>query len=150
MEITTPRHARLTTLLGFLSMILVWGSFTVVAKIGTEHAPPLFFSSTRFLLAFCLMIPIVLIQRKKLWITFKQHRQISVVSLFLVGIPASLFFASVPYAPVSVLILMWSTTPIFTAIFNRNGVGEVRGWMLMASLVVGSIGILIVLLGHVP
>lgn len=131
-------------------MVLLWGSFPVVAKIGAEHAPPLLLSSARFLLAFCLMVLIAVGQRKKLWITRRQHWQIFLVSLFMVGIPASLFFASLTYAPVSVLTLMWATTPIFTALFNVRGAGEVRGWRLLASLLIGAIGIAIVLMGRVP
>ncbi len=131
-------------------MVLIWGSFPVVAKIGSEQVPPLFLSSMRFLLAFCLMAPLVLIQRKKLWISRRHHLQIFLISLFMVGIPASLFFASIPYAPVGVLTLMWSTTPIFTAIFNLNGAGEARGWRLLASLAIGTLGIVIVLVGHIP
>ncbi len=131
-------------------MVLLWGSFPVAAKIGTEHTPPLLLSSARFLLAFCLMVLIVFIQRKKLWLTPRQHWQIFLVSLFMVGIPASLFFASLPYAPVGVLTLMWATTPIFTALFNVKGAGEVRGWRLLVSLLIGAVGIAIVLIGHIP
>lgn len=148
---TTEQHnPRSITLLGFVLMVLLWGSFPVAAKIGAEHVPPLLLSSVRFLLAFCLMALIVFIQRKKLWITLGQHWRIFLVSLFMVGIPASIFFASLPYAPVGVLTLMWATTPIFTAIFNVRGAGEVRGWRLLASLLVGAVGIAIVLMGRVP
>lgn len=148
---TTGQHSpRSITPLGFILMVLLWGSFPVAAKIGTEHVPPLLLSSARFLLASGLMTLIVFIQRKKLWITRRQHWQVFLVSLFMVGIPASLFFASLPYAPVGVLTLMWATTPIFTAIFNVRGAGEVRGWRLLASLLIGAVGIVIVLMGRVP
>ncbi len=150
MHIISPSNARLSTLLGFIAMVLVWGSFPVAARIGVEYAPPLLFSGTRFLLAACLMGLLAFIQRKRLWITRKQHQQVFVVSLFMVGVPSSIFFAAAPYAPIGVLTLMWATTPIFTAIFNLRGAGEARGWRLIASLVVGFIGILIVLLGRLP
>lgn len=152
MQTPTTRQdsLRSMTLLSFVSMVLLWGSFPIVAKIGAEHVPPLFLSSTRFLLAFCVMALIVFTQRQKLSITRRQHWQIFLVSLFMVGIPASIFFASLPYAPVGVLTLMWATTPIFTAIFNVRGTGEVRGWRLLASLLIGAVGIAIVLIGRVP
>lgn len=150
--VTTPARsrARLATLLGFLALILVWGSFPVAAKIGVENAPPLLLSGARFCLAFVIMAAIMLMRRKSLRITARQHLQICGVSLCMVGIPSSIFFASAPYAPVGVLTLMWSMSPIFTALFNLGGYGELRGWRLPVSLCVGAIGVLIVLLGHIP
>jgi drug/metabolite transporter (DMT)-like permease len=68
----------------------------------------------------------------------------------MVGIPGSIFFAATPYAPVGVLTVMWSTTPIFTSIFTVRDAGEVHGWKLVSSLSIGLLGILIVLLGHIP
>jgi drug/metabolite transporter (DMT)-like permease len=146
----TRQYTRLTTLLGFIAMILIWGSFPVAVKIGVQHAPPLLFSGVRFLLAFLIMAVVAWTQREQLWLTRKQHLQILFMSLLMVGIPSSIFFAATPYAPVGVLTLMWATTPIYTALFNLRGVGEVRGWRLMVSLMIGFIGILTVLLGHIP
>ena len=68
----------------------------------------------------------------------------------MVGIPSSIFFAAAPYAPVSVLTIMWSTTPIFTALFAMRDTGEVGGWKLLVSLLIGPCGVLIVLLGRIP
>jgi drug/metabolite transporter (DMT)-like permease len=147
---TTSSASRLIILLNFVAMVLVWGSFPVAAKIGVEHAPPLLLSGVRFSLAFSIMASIVLIQRKKLSITWRQHLQVCIISLLMVGIPGSIFFAATPYAPVGVLIVMWSTTPIFTSIFTLRDAGEVHGWKLVGSLSIGLLGVLIVLLGHLP
>lgn len=147
---TTQRGARLVSLLGFVLLVLIWGSFPVAAKLGEQNAPPLLFFSARFLIATGLMALMARMQRKKLRITRRQHLHICVVSLFLVGIPAAIFSVSIPYAPAGVLTLMWATSPIFTSLFNVGGAGEVRGWRLFASLVIGAFGILIVLLGHIP
>ncbi len=146
----TRRNTRLTTFVGFIVMVLIWGSFPVATKIGIQHAPPLLLSSTRFTLAFVVLAVIIRLQRKRLWISAKQHWHIFVVSLFMVSIPSSIFFASTPYAPVSVLTLLWAPTPIFTVLFNIRGSGEAHGWRLFASLCVGAIGVLIVLVGHIP
>jgi drug/metabolite transporter (DMT)-like permease len=144
------RRQRLITLLGFLVIVLIWGSFPVAAKIGVEHAPPLLLSGMRFCLAFCILASFTLAQRKSLRISVKQHIQIFGVSLCMVGLPSSIFFAAAPYAPVGILTLMWSTSPIFTALFNFGGKGEARGMRLLYSLLLGTLGILIVLLGHIP
>ena len=147
---TTSSASRLIILFNFVAMVLVWGSFPVAAKIGVEHAPPLLLSGVRFSLAFSIMASIVLIQRKKLSITWRQHLQVCIISLLMVGIPGSIFFAATPYAPVGVLTVMWSTTPIFTSIFTLRDAGEVHGWKLVGSLSIGLLGVLIVLLGHIP
>ncbi len=144
------RQQRLITLLGFIVVVLIWGSFPVAAKIGVEHAPPLLLSGMRFCLAFCILATIALARRKSLRISAKQHLQIFGVALCMVSLPSSIFFAAAPYAPVGILTLMSSTTPIFTAIFNFGGKGEAHGIRLLYSLVLGCIGILIVLLGHIP
>jgi drug/metabolite transporter (DMT)-like permease len=147
---TTQSASRLVILLNFAVMVLVWGSFPVAAKIGVEHAPPLLLSGVRFSIAFCIMASIVLVQRKKLSMTWRQHVQVCVISLLMVGIPGSIFFAATPYAPVGVLTVMWSTTPIFTSIFTLRDAGEVHGWKLVGSLSIGLLGVLIVLLGRIP
>ncbi len=147
-KLSTQR--RLVTVLGFVAIVFIWGSFPVAAKFGVEQTPPLFLSSMRFLLAFLIMLPIVFIQRTHLWITPKQHLQVFLISLFMVGLPSSIFFAAAPYAPIGVLTLMWSTTPLFTSLFNLGGVGEARGWKLLVSLLVGLLGIGTVLLGRLP
>jgi drug/metabolite transporter (DMT)-like permease len=147
---TTARDARLVILFNYIAMVLVWGSFPVAAKIGVEHAPPLLLSGVRFCIACCIMVPIAFIQRKNLWIRRPQHLHVLLVALLMVGIPSSIFFVSALYAPVSVLTIMWSTTPIFTSIFSVRDAGEVRGWKLTASLIIGLTGVLIVLLGRIP
>lgn len=153
--VTTPvaqnaRTPRLLTLLGFLAIVLIWGSFPVAAKIGVTETPPLLLSSTRFLLASFLLAPVALIQRKRLKVTLRQHIQILIVSLFMIGIPSTIFFAAAPYGSIGVLTLMWSTTPLFTALFNLGGKGEAHGWRLILSLCIGLLGIIIVILGHIP
>lgn len=144
------RDPRFASLLGFVVMVLLWGSFPVVAKIGVAYVPPLLLSGMRFSLAFCIMAVIVLAQRKTLALTRRQHAQVFLISLLMVGIPSSIFFASTPYAPAGVLTLMWSTTPIFTSLFSIGVTGEARGWRLLSSLCLGTLGILIVLLGRIP
>lgn len=144
------RDSRFVSLLGFIVMVLLWGSFPVVAKIGVAYAPPLLLSGTRFCLAFCIMATIAIAMRKRLAMSWRQHAQVLLISLLMVAIPSSIFFAAAPYAPAGVLTLMWSTTPLFTSLFNIGGAGEVRGWRLAISLCIGLTGILVVLLGRVP
>ncbi|HVB74574.1 MAG TPA: EamA family transporter [Ktedonobacteraceae bacterium] len=146
----TQRKSSLIVVFNYVVMVLIWGSFPVVTKIGVQHAPPLLLSGMRFTLAFLIMAPFAYWQSKKLWITRRQHARVLIISLLMVGIPSSIFFAATPHAPVSVLTIMWSTTPIFTALFSIRDAGEVRGWKLPVSLLLGLTGVLIVLLGRVP
>lgn len=148
MELTQSKRPLIIT--NYALMVLLWGSFPVAAKIGVEHAPPLLISGLRFSLAFVIMAPIAYWQSKKLWINWRQHLRVLVISLLMVGIPGSIFFAATPYAPVSVLTIMWSTTPIFTALYAMRDRGEARGWKLAVSLLIGLAGVLIVLLGRLP
>lgn len=144
------KQARLVTISGFIALILVWGSFPVAVRIGVEHAPPLLLSGVRFVLAFVIMIGVALFQRKRLCLPWRQHLQIFSISMLMVGIPGSVFFSAALYAPVSILTVMWSTAPLFTALFTARETGEVRGWRLPVSLCVGLLGVLIVLLGRLP
>lgn len=146
----TRKQARTITLCAFLTLVLVWGSFPVAAKIGVEHAPPLLLSGVRFFLAFVIMAGIALFQRKRLRLPWRQHLQILSISTLMVGIPGSIFFAAAPYAPVSILTIMWATTPIFAALFTAREVGELRGWRLLLSLCTGLLGTLLVLSGRLP
>lgn len=146
----SQRKSTLVVAANYALMVLLWGSFPVAAKIGVEHAPPLLISGLRFSLAFLIMAPLAFWQDHKLWIPWRQHARVLVISLLMVAIPSSIFFVATPHAPVSVLTIMWSTTPIFTAIFALRDRGEVHGWKLLVSLAIGLSGVLIVLLGRVP
>jgi drug/metabolite transporter (DMT)-like permease len=147
---TTRSNTSLLILFNYVAMVLVWGSFPVAARIGVEHAPPLLLSGVRFSIAFAIMAPLALLQRKKLLITTRQHLQVFLIALLMVAIPSSIFFVSTLYAPVGVLTIMWSTTPIFTAIFTVRDAGEAHGWKLVGSLALGVLGVLIVLIGRIP
>ena len=146
----SQHNVSLLILFNYCVMVLIWGSFPVAAKIGVEHAPPLLLSGVRFSLAFAIMAPFAILQRNKLLIPGKQHVQVLLISLLMVAIPSSIFFISTQYAPVGVLTIMWSVTPIFTALFTMREAGEVHGWKLIISLALGLTGALIVLLGHIP
>jgi drug/metabolite transporter (DMT)-like permease len=147
---STQHNSKLVVISNYALMVLFWGSFPVATKIAVQHAPPLLIAGLRFTLAFMIMAPLAHWQSKKLWISWRQHARVLVISLLMVAIPGSIFFAATPYAPVSVLTIMWSTTPIFTALFAMRDSGEARGWKLLASLLVGIFGVLIVLFGRVP
>jgi drug/metabolite transporter (DMT)-like permease len=147
---STQRNTSLLIVFNYIAMVLIWGSFPVAAKIGVENAPPLLLSGVRFSLAFAIMAPLALLQRNKLLIDRKQHLNVFLISLLMVAIPSSVFFISTLYAPVGVLTIMWSATPIFTALFTMRDKGEVRGRKLITSLALGLIGVVVVLLGHVP
>ena len=137
------RSASLLILFNYCAMVLIWGSFPVAARIGVEHAPPLLLSGVRFCLAFAIMAPLALLQRNKLLIARKQHLNVFFISLLMVALPSSIFFIATLYAPVSVLTIMWSVTPIFTALFTMRDKGEVHGWKLFVSLVLGLSGALL-------
>ena len=144
------RNASLLIVFNYCVLVLIWGSFPIAAKIGVENAPPLLLSGVRFSLAFAIMAPLAILQRNKLSISRQQHLQILLISLLMVAIPSSIFFISTQFAPVGVLTIMWSVTPIFTALFIMREAGEVHGWKLIISLSLGLAGALIVLLGHIP
>lgn len=144
------RRDRFVVLAAFVLAVLIWGSFPPAAKLGVEHAPPLLLSGVRFMLAFVIMVGVAIFQRKRLRVPWRQHLQVLWILLLMVGIPGAIFFSAVPYAPVSVLTIMWSTTPIFTSLFTAREAGEVRGWRLVISLCVGLLGVLTVLLGRLP
>jgi drug/metabolite transporter (DMT)-like permease len=144
------RNASLLVVFNYCAMALFWGSFPIAAKIGVEHAPPLLLSGVRFSLAFAIMAPLAIMQHNKLSISRKQHLNVFLISLLMVAIPSSIFFISAQFAPVGVLTIMWSVTPIFTALFTMRESGEVHGWKLIFSLTLGLTGALIVLLGHIP
>src|SRR5579885_1442136 len=133
MEVS-QRKSVLVIILNYVIMVLIWGSFPVAARIGVQHAPPLLLSGMRFSLAFMLMAIVILAQGKKLRMKAGEHWRVFLIALFMVG----------------VLTIMWSTTPIFTALFAMRDAGEVRGWKLLVSLLVGLSGVVTVLMDRLP
>jgi drug/metabolite transporter (DMT)-like permease len=143
--------SKIITSVAFCLLVLLWGLAPVAIKLGVQDAPPLFLSSMRYGIATCTMLMVnKLILGQKLRLTWKQYRAVFIVGILIAGVTAGAFAVAVRFAPAGALSVMWATTPIFTSLFTAREEGEMHGWRLIVSLIIGMMGVILVLTGGLP
>jgi drug/metabolite transporter (DMT)-like permease len=139
---------------GFCLLVIFWGLFPIAMKLGVQDAPPFFLSSLRLAVATCVMTTMPRWKagsaRKLTRLTWRNHRHMFCIGVFMAGVPTGIFALAAQHAPAGTLSVLWATLPIFTALFAPRNAHEVRGWRLVASMLMGAIGVLIVLTGYFP
>jgi probable blue pigment (indigoidine) exporter len=133
-------------MLGFAAVTLIWGSFSVAAKIGVQSIPPLLLGGMRFTLAGAILFAVSLARREKLLLPRAQMLNVLWLSFLTISFPSAAFFWAIQYAPAGTLSTIWATAPIFTALLNSRAINEARGWRLILSLAIGLGGVGLVFL----
>lgn len=130
------------TVFCFCLLILGWGLFPIVTKLGVENAPPLFFSAARLLLAAGIMALVNRIGiRPSFRMRFRHHWQALLLGVFISGVPTAAFAVAVHFAPASISAVVWATSPILTALFAGRGGREPGGRRLFISMILGMLGV---------
>ncbi|HEY7123149.1 MAG TPA: DMT family transporter [Ktedonobacterales bacterium] len=144
-----PSSTRVWTaraILGFALITLIWGSFSVAAKVGVQSVPPLLLGGLRFTLAGAILFGVSLARHEKILLPRTQLLRVVLLSFLTVSLSNAAFFWAIQYAPAGTLTTIWATAPIFTTLFNSGASNEARGWRLILSLAIGLGGVGLVFL----
>ncbi len=142
---------RLSTFLhlspGILALILahtIWGINFIVAKVTLQEIPPYSLSFLRFFLALILLLPFILIERKKMKFDLKDLPYLLLAGVFMTTFNIALFYEGIirsnpidasvlsMIVPIVSLLIGWSI--LKEKIFTVNLVG--LGFGLIGSLIV--------------
>jgi len=96
---------------------LVWGSTWLAIKVGLGSMPPFYFAALRFVVASSVLLPIVLAREARQ--TGPGYATTFFTGLLLIPLPYALVYWGAQYIPSGMTAVLFSTMPIFVAVFSR-------------------------------
>lgn len=117
-QASSPRSLTRTTILGYVSLCVIWGSTWLGIRILVRDVPPLEGAGLRFLMAAAVLaFPAVLGKRpwprmRREWIA------LLVLSFSMIAIPYALIFWAEQYVTSSMTAVLFSSSPLMVALFT--------------------------------
>jgi drug/metabolite transporter (DMT)-like permease len=99
---------------GFIALSLIWGSTWAAIRIVVENVPPLLSVAIRFLLAFVVMLPVLLVLRPRLP-KGREWGIIAALSLVMIVLPFGLTALAEQRISSGTTAILFATSPLFTA-----------------------------------
>jgi putative membrane protein PagO len=99
---------------GFIALSLIWGSTWAAIRIVVEHVPPLLSVAIRFILAFVVMLPVLLVLRPRLP-KGREWGIIAALSLVMIVLPFGLIALAEQRISSGSTAILFATSPLFTA-----------------------------------
>lgn len=127
-------------------MYATWSSIFSLGKIALEHAPPLFLTASRMLLAGVLLLAFMAIKNRTAFrLTLKQFLSIALLALFSIYLTNAFEFSSLQHLTAAKTCFIYSLSPFFAALFSYLHFGETMSPRKWAGMAVGFTGFIPVL-----
>ncbi len=130
----------------FMGLSVVWGFSFFFIKKGLEVFQPMQVAAFRMSIAFLALIPLILINYKKLKIPLSKWKYIPILGLFGNLIPSVLFSVAGTKIDSGLSGIMNSTTPLFALLIGFLFYNVVLTKNKIIGVVIGFIGALIIIL----
>lgn len=132
--------------LALLAVYIVWGSTYLGIRFAIESIPPFLHAGVRFLISAALILGWRFFLAKDERPTLRQWRDAGIVGLFLLVGGNGLVSWAEQTVDSGIAALIVGTTPLWLTLFEAIRPGGIRpGWMAIAGLVVGFVGIAILI-----
>ena len=130
----------------FTGLSVIWGFSFFFIKRGLEVFQPMQVASFRMSIAFVALIPLILINYKKLKVPLSKWKYIPLLGLFGNLIPAMLFCTAETKIDSGLTGIMNSTTPLFALLIGFLFYNVVLTQNKIIGVIVGFVGALIIVL----
>jgi drug/metabolite transporter (DMT)-like permease len=142
----TADPPRLHLFLALTSVYIIWGSTYIGIHFMTEHLPPLFMSSIRFLVAGSLMYGFVRLKRAAPAPTLSNWKAASLIGTLLLVVGNGGLAIALRTIPTGIAALLVATLPLWIAILNWVTFNKTRpSVQVMAGLLLGLAGMVILI-----
>jgi drug/metabolite transporter (DMT)-like permease len=132
--------------LALLAVYIVWGSTYLGIRFAIESIPPFLHAGIRFLISAALILGWRFFLSRDERPTLRQWRDAGIVGLFLLVGGNGLVSWAEQTVDSGIAALIVGTTPLWLTLFEAIRPGGIRpGWMAIAGLVVGFVGIAILI-----
>lgn len=130
----------------FTGLSVIWGFSFFFIKRGLEVFQPMQVAAFRMSIAFAGLIPLILINHRKLYLPFSKLKYVPLLGLFGNLIPSVLFSIAGAKIDSGLSGIMNSTTPLFALLIGALFYGVVLTQNKIIGVAVGFIGALIIVL----
>ena len=117
--------------LALLLVVAMWGTNFSVLKVGLEHVSPLFFASSRFVLALAVMVPLAWLAGEPLGLGRGDRLRAAAAGLLGNGVYMLLFVNGAARTSAANAAMILATVPVWVALIaDRAGIERFgrRGW----------------------
>ncbi len=131
--------------------VFLWSTIEVTTKLIHSQLPPLTIAFLRFVLGGIILVPVVILNWKKVdWKKVRSKDWVVLVLLSFVGITGtfSLYHVALYWIDASSVATLVSTVPLFSAPFSVIILKERIGRIGVAGLLIGGAGVLLIYLSE--
>ena len=107
---------RLTIVLAFVVLCLIWGSTWAVIQIGLEGVPPFSGVSIRFLIAALVMLALTFLMRIRIGTSRRERRLWVINGVLSFAVSYGVVYWSEQWVPSGLAAVLFATYPLFVAI----------------------------------
>ena len=129
----------------WILLCIVWGTTWIFIKIGLNDLPPISFAGIRFLIAFIIILPLILLGRKGFPATRREWKIIAISGFLQFCVNYGLLFWGEQYVSSGLASVLQATIPAFGLILARIYIPEekVTGLKII-SILLGLIGVAVI------
>ncbi len=142
---STPPILRLRHYAGYIALCCIWGTTWLAIRVVVRDVPPLYAAAMRFMIAAAILGVGILAGRLGLPRKGKDWGGIGILGATMMAIPYGLLFWAEQSVTSSMTALLFSSLPLWVALFTPLMTGSVVPRRVIASMVVASGGMLTIL-----
>lgn len=120
----------------YISLCLIWGSTWMAIRVVVRDVPPFRAAGVRFLIAAVVLGLFGLMQQRKLPKSASQWRALAMLSITMMAFPYGLLFWAEQYVSSSLTAVLYSASPLATALMTPLVMGKPVPRAVYASLLV--------------
>jgi drug/metabolite transporter (DMT)-like permease len=115
------KNPRISAIIIALFVVFLWATSWVLIKIGLQDIPPLTFAGLRYTLAFLILLPVVLLKKRRVSlrsISKQSWLRLIILGLLFYACTQGASFVALSYLPAVTVNLLWSFSSIATVLFG--------------------------------
>lgn len=129
----------------WILLCIIWGTTWIFIKIGLNDLPPISFAGIRFLLAFAILLPIILLKKKSFPKTGREWKIIAVSGVLQFFVNYGLLFWGEQHISSGLAAVLQATIPAFGLVLARIYIPSEKITVIkVASILLGLIGVAVI------
>lgn len=134
----------------FIGLVLVWGSTWLAVKIGLETAPPFWFATIRFIIAFVVLGAIILLKRPDYSLVKKNLGKIFTAGFLAYGFCYATIYWGQRFISSGTASVLFASIPFFVALFSVRMLPDEKVTPIkVIGMVLGFSGLVVIFFGDI-
>lgn len=134
----------------FIGLVLVWGSTWLAVKIGLETAPPFWFATIRFIIAFVVLGVIILIRKPDYSLVKRNLGKIFAAGFLAYGFCYATIYWGQRFISSGTASVLFASIPFFVALFSVRMLPDEKVTPIkVIGMVLGFSGLVVIFFGDI-